>query len=371
MKNRSISIERGVSTFCFCSKAHLIACCGFNKAIFLYNPIVLSRPTGRLIGHTFTIIDIVSNEKDQQIISLSSERCFRVWDLSTLQCVQVFNDNERRPGDKRINCMFFDDKRERLLTCSSEFNCWPMTRTVQDTLQLPHTHERPLVAVLYNQTMNQIATVCSESVLKVWESDTGHLIYSLNDIHDKDVSVTCMCLDSSGYRLATAGVNNSIKIWDFGAGQELKYKRGIKHVDQDYCIKNMCYNKSQNDLYLICFGWNNSIKIFLDTNESNDLVFVCNMNDKFTLPNQLLYLTHTRLNVPQSVMSHTIDSSLSHTTSKTPITFESSYDDKCSVFSFHYLNCSTFCEEANLMLTGGDQGEFVCWNLENKDVGKM
>jgi WD repeat-containing protein 64 len=245
------------------------------------------------------------------------------------------------------------------------FNCWPMTRTIHDTLQLPHTHERPLVALLYNQTMNQIATVCSESVLKVWESDTGNLIYSINDIHDKDVSVTCMCIDSSGYRLATAGVNNSIKIWDFGAGQELKHKRGNKQADKDYCIKNMCYNKSQNsELYLICFGWNNKIKIFHDTSDTNELLFFCNMNDILELSNQLIYLTYKPLNLPESVSSHA--------NLKTPIKCaESSYDDKHSILSFHYLNCSTFCKEANLMLTGGNQGEIFCWNLEKREVEKM
>ena len=37
----------------------------------------------------FTLVDIVCNEEDQHLISLSSERVFRVWDLATLKCLQV------------------------------------------------------------------------------------------------------------------------------------------------------------------------------------------------------------------------------------------------------------------------------------------
>ena len=44
---------------------------------------------GKLIGHLFTIVDITMNEKDQHIISLSTARVFRIWDIQTLTCLQV------------------------------------------------------------------------------------------------------------------------------------------------------------------------------------------------------------------------------------------------------------------------------------------
>lgn len=45
--------------------------------------------TGKLMGHLFTIVDICCNEKDQHLISLSTARVFRVWDIHTLTCLQV------------------------------------------------------------------------------------------------------------------------------------------------------------------------------------------------------------------------------------------------------------------------------------------
>ena len=62
---------------------------------------------------------------------------------------QVFTDNEERPGEKRIYSMLFDNKHERLLTGSSVIDSWPLTRAVQDTMQVPHTHDRPLSQVCF------------------------------------------------------------------------------------------------------------------------------------------------------------------------------------------------------------------------------
>ena len=61
---------------------------------------------------------------------------------------QVFTDNEERPGEKRIYSMLFDNKHERLLTGSSVIDSWPLTRAVQDTMQVPHTHDRPMSQVM-------------------------------------------------------------------------------------------------------------------------------------------------------------------------------------------------------------------------------
>lgn len=45
--------------------------------------------SGKLLGHLFTIVDISCNERDQHIISLSTARVFRVWDIHTLTSLQV------------------------------------------------------------------------------------------------------------------------------------------------------------------------------------------------------------------------------------------------------------------------------------------
>ena len=50
---------------------------------------------GKLIGHLFTIVDITINEKDQHIISLSTARVFRIWDIHTLTSLQVWKNTKQ------------------------------------------------------------------------------------------------------------------------------------------------------------------------------------------------------------------------------------------------------------------------------------
>ena len=57
--------------------------------------------------------------------------------------------------------------------------------------------------VLYNPELKHLITVCTESSLKVWETDTGKLVYQITEVHGSNIEVTAIALDKSGYRLAT------------------------------------------------------------------------------------------------------------------------------------------------------------------------
>ena len=70
----------------------------------LFNIKITCNFLGKLIGHMFTLVDIVCNEEDQHLISLSSERVFRVWDLGTLKCLQVILSYLKRFNSIEINC---------------------------------------------------------------------------------------------------------------------------------------------------------------------------------------------------------------------------------------------------------------------------
>ncbi|XP_052769281.1 WD repeat-containing protein 64-like isoform X3 [Mya arenaria] len=275
---RGVSIPKGVNTFDYCVKANIIATGGVDKVIRVWHPHIFSRPTGKLLGHLFTIVDICCNERDQHIISLSTARVFRVWDIHTLTSLQVFTDNEERPGEKRIYSMLFDNKHERLLTGSSVIDSWPLTRAVQDTMQVPHTHDRPLSQLLLNKDLGQVVTVCTEAVLKVWEMESGKLVYTIPEAHKSSVEITALTLDSSGYRLASGAFDGSLKIWDFGSGQCIKEKSG-RASEEDLSIVGLLYSKLDDDRVLIAAGWNNKLKILLDTNENYDLPVIREFND--------------------------------------------------------------------------------------------
>jgi len=85
----TVSVNEGVNAFDFSPTANVIATGGTDNIVRLWHPGILREPTGRLVGHRFTVVDIVINDIDQHVISLSSTAVIRVWDMDTLNLLQV------------------------------------------------------------------------------------------------------------------------------------------------------------------------------------------------------------------------------------------------------------------------------------------
>ncbi|XP_008573482.1 PREDICTED: WD repeat-containing protein 64 [Galeopterus variegatus] len=243
---REFSMPRGANNFCYCTKANVIVTGGDDKVLRLWHPNISTKPVGKLVGHMFSITEIVSNEKDQHVISLSTAKVFRVWDIQTLSLLQVFHDSQGGPGDMQIYCMIYDANHGMLITGSSVIDMYPLTRMIQDTKQVPHTHEREINVMLYNKYFRQVLTVCSESIIKVWEFETGLQIYQILDPHGFSVELTSAAVDESGFLFATGAHNGTVKIWDFGSGQEMKMLlEGKDWKEEEHRIRRLIFLKAQ------------------------------------------------------------------------------------------------------------------------------
>ena len=67
--------------------------------------------------------------------------------------------------------------------------------------------------------------MCSETVIKMWEADSGKLVYQITDSHGSGVEVTAIGMDKSGYRLATGAIDGTAPLlFDHVGGQGLLKK---------------------------------------------------------------------------------------------------------------------------------------------------
>ncbi|RMC12786.1 hypothetical protein DUI87_10311 [Hirundo rustica rustica] len=219
---KEFSVPKGVNAFTYCGKAKVIVTGGNDRILRLWNPVVNFSPTGKLLGHRHSVVDIVTNEKDQHVISLSCAKVFRVWDIQTLSPLQVFYEDHGTPEEMNAFPMVFDNDHGLLFTGSEVIDIYPLANVIQDSKELPKTHEKSLNVLLYNRAFHQILSICTESVLKVWDLETGSQIYQIEDAHGLNTEVTCAAIEINGVYLATGACDGTVKIWEFESGQEVK-----------------------------------------------------------------------------------------------------------------------------------------------------
>ncbi|XP_013912322.1 PREDICTED: WD repeat-containing protein 64 [Thamnophis sirtalis] len=209
---REFSIPRGVNTFTYCVKANIVVTGGEDKIIRLWHPNINTKPVGKLMGHLFSIVEIVTNEKDQHIITLSTAKIFRVWDIQTLSLMQVFHDVQGARRESQIFAMVFDNTHGTLIAGSTVIDIYPLTRMIQDTKQVPQSHERSISVLVYNKVFHQVLSICSESIVKV----------------------------------------RTVKLWDFGSGQILKMlPLGREITVNEHWLMQMVYLKASESKHVV------------------------------------------------------------------------------------------------------------------------
>ncbi|XP_069463752.1 WD repeat-containing protein 64 [Ambystoma mexicanum] len=261
---RKLSIAHGINTFAYSVKANIIATGGSDRVVRLWHPNIFTKSVGELTGHLFSVTEVAINEVDQHVISLSTARGFRVWDIWTLTLLQVFIDNGGGPVDRRIYGMVFDNKHLKLITASKTLDTWPLTRMIQQTKQVPRSHDRPINVLIYNRPLNQVLSICSESIVKVWEIETGDQIYEITEAHGATVELTTAAIHFHGFHFATGAFNGTLKLWDFGSGEELKAfnpKKGAPEREKWFC--QLVYLKASENLHsVLALDSDGKIKIF-------------------------------------------------------------------------------------------------------------
>uniref|UniRef100_A0A8B9XHF0 WD repeat domain 64 n=1 Tax=Bos mutus grunniens TaxID=30521 RepID=A0A8B9XHF0_BOSMU len=303
---REFSMPRGANTFCYCIKANVIVTGGDDKVLRLWHPNISTKPVGKLVGHMFSITEIVTNEKEQHVISLSSAKVFRVWDIQTLSLLQVFHDSQGGPGDMQIYSMIFDSNHRVLITGSSVMDMYPLTRMIQDTKQVPHTHEREINVMLYNKYFYQVLTICSESIIKVWELETGLQIYQILDPHGFNVELTAAAIDESGFIFATGAYNGTVKIWDFGSGQELKVlPEGKDWKEEEHWLHRLIFLKAQekHQYLLLSLERNGKIKMIQGKEDDIYLVVIWELPDVVPVLQSGNRIVHLRVSTKERSMA--------------------------------------------------------------------
>eukprot|EP00397_Hematodinium_sp_SG-2012_P004466 GEMP01004478.1.p1 GENE.GEMP01004478.1~~GEMP01004478.1.p1 ORF type:complete len:881 (+),score=148.55 GEMP01004478.1:207-2849(+) len=224
-KREPIKMHRkGVTSWAWSSKYKFFASGGLDRQIIIWNP-YNPKVVSYLQGHNAPIQQVVVNEKDHQLISLSSDKVIKIWDLrSSYRCIQTFVDKTGYTPEDRLTRMALDEETPSLILCSATVNILPLHSSRED-VQRSRTHEHPIVDALYNSEFWQIVTGDQSGTVALWNISTGALDFQFHKTHG-NAKLTCMMLDTSLRRLFTGGDDGEVRLWNVSSGQLLRTFHG-------------------------------------------------------------------------------------------------------------------------------------------------
>ncbi|KAK2183025.1 hypothetical protein NP493_327g03000 [Ridgeia piscesae] len=210
-KKTRFNISQGVNAFDYDEILNLIATAGVNHHVCLWNPYVASKPNGVLRGHMAAVILVQFNKPRSQLISFSKDKVLRIWDVQLQVCIQRLAGMFPKSAEVH-SALFFDERSSRLyLTFNYQLTVLEMKPEIKNRIM---SHDKPVVAALYNSTFNQVVSVCQGGSLVVWMMDSGQKVKTFSNVHG-DSEVTSLAQDPSETRIFTGGSDGTIKVWDF------------------------------------------------------------------------------------------------------------------------------------------------------------
>ncbi|XP_048251647.1 WD repeat-containing protein 49-like isoform X1 [Haliotis rufescens] len=217
-RQSDFTISQGVNSFDYNDRLNLIATAGVNNHVCLWNPYVVSKPSGVLRGHMASVVQVQFITSRGQLISFSKDKVLRVWDVQLQVCIQRLAGMFPK-GPEVQSTLFFDEGKDRngndrsrlFITFNYQLTAMDMKVEIRDRIM---SHEKPIVAALYNNTYNQVVSVCQAGSIIVWLIDTGQKVKQFNSSHGNS-EVTCITQDPSETRLYTGSTDGTVKVWDF------------------------------------------------------------------------------------------------------------------------------------------------------------
>ena len=239
-------MEHGVYSFAWNPHYKLLAGCGMDRVIQLWNPFI-RKPMGVLSGHVSSVVDIVASGQREKFggygwaeakassrlagteaetdnphlfVSLGSDKTIKVWDIRTQSCLQTISDKVRRLPEDRFGAVVYDRPNGRIVTGAQSLVVLPQERYL-DMSDGPRSHNRPVCRALFNRTFDVVVSGDDASVVCVWNVATGDLEFRFDKCHGTN-KITAMNFDSAGRRLITGGHDGSVKVWNFNSGACIK-----------------------------------------------------------------------------------------------------------------------------------------------------
>lgn len=156
-----------------------------------------------------------------QVASGSGDQSVKVWEVPTGTLLQNF-DGDLSP----INSVDFSPDGQEIVAGSAY---WRILEWSLETgeLFIPLEHQASIWSVVISPDERTIASASADQTVKVWDRQTGFILYNFTEHTDIVYSVD---FSPNGRKLVSGSKDNTIKIWDLETGTIINTLEG--HTDE-------------------------------------------------------------------------------------------------------------------------------------------
>jgi striatin 1/3/4 len=202
-----------------------------------------------LKGHQDSIWSLSMNEKSQNLLSASSDKTIKLWNLEKMRELKTFS-LENIPtfvSNVDLNKFLFSDVNSNLILKDME---------TEKDIWTASSENSSIYQFIIHPTLPLIITAHDNKMIKFWDAQSGKMI---NEIVGHKDAVTCLSMDPNGQVFLSGSHDNSIRMWDISS----------KSCIQDFSAHRKKYDESvfamahhSNTSFFASAGADSIIKIY-------------------------------------------------------------------------------------------------------------
>ncbi|XP_069474592.1 cilia- and flagella-associated protein 337 [Ambystoma mexicanum] len=246
-----MNISQGINAFDYHAGLNLIATAGVDHKVCLWNPYVVSKPTGILQGNMASVLAVQFMVGRKQLLSFSKDKVLRIWDVHHQLCIQRIANIFPKSLEFQLVFYFYEAHRRLFIAFNGHLT---MLEVKQEAGKKVTSHEKSVTCVLYNSVFKQVISSDTGSTVHFFMIDTGQKVKQFNACHGK-AEISTMALDATETRLLTGSTDGTVKIWDFNGHCHYKLNAGgnqAAEISQILVLKRT----------ILVLGWERIITVF-------------------------------------------------------------------------------------------------------------
>jgi WD40 repeat protein len=209
-----------------------------------------------LIGHAGAVTTIALSPDQQFLISGSSDRTIKLWELATGTCVHTFTGKRSLWSNAghtdRIRAVVFHPDGQTVLSGSDDGTIKQWNLNSGELIDTFPDQGWGVTALTSSRDGQLLISGGGDRLISLWDLATATLIETLDKHRDQ---ISALVLEPNGQRLLSASYDKMIRLWNLQTAQPLNTLRG--HTDRISAIA-----VSSDWLTLVSGSWDKTLKIW-------------------------------------------------------------------------------------------------------------